>query len=288
MYNTELMQRILTSKAVWDIIDELAPIYGEARVALWLFQVIGAELDMTRQWTQETAEQVVPHTATWSLDYWEDELALPRNPALNTEQRRERILTHLRTRAPMNPYNLAKVASAAADGAECWIEERAGAGSVFTLVVTDFYPSKTGEKKIRAAVDRAKQARLSYLIRYEQIAPKSVCAYAATAITGAVGRLTVVIPTRIMPHPSTVKGYAAGTASSGAIRASVTVRGKVRPQTTTVRGYAAACQQSSAGSVVVSIRERIEQQKMIPVRGYANVQATQSVQRMEVTVEGRK
>lgn len=167
MYNTELMQRILTSKAVWDIIDELAPIYGEARVALWLFQVIGAELDMTRQWTQETAEQVVPHTATWSLDYWEDELALPRNPALNTEQRRERILTYLRTRAPMNPYNLAKVASAAADGAECWIEERAGNPSSFTIHMTEI-PAKGLREKIQRAVDRAKQARLSYKITFEE------------------------------------------------------------------------------------------------------------------------
>ena len=167
MYNTELMQRILTSKAVWDIIDELAPIYGEARVALWLFQVIGAELDMTRQRTQETAEQVVPHTATWSLDYWEDELALPRNPALNTEQRRERILTYLRTRAPMNPYNLAKVASAAADGAECWIEERAGHPSSFIIHMTEI-PAKGLREKIQRAVDRAKQARLSYKITFEE------------------------------------------------------------------------------------------------------------------------
>ena len=167
MYNTELMQRILMSKAVWDIIDELAPIYGEARVALWLFQVIGAELDMTRQWTQETAEQVVPHTATWSLDYWEDELALPRNPALNTEQRRERILTYLRTRAPMNPYNLAKVASAAADGAECWIEERAGHPSSFIIHMTGF-PASGVTEKVRKAVDRAKQARLSFYTAFEE------------------------------------------------------------------------------------------------------------------------
>lgn len=167
MYNTELMQRILTSKAVWDIIDELAPIYGEARVALWLFQVIGAELDMTRQWTQETAEQVVPHTATWSLDYWEDELALPRDPSLDTAQRRERILTYLRTRAPMNPHNLAKVASAAANGAECWIEERTGNPSSFAIHMTEI-PAKGLREKIQRAVDRAKQARLSYKITFEE------------------------------------------------------------------------------------------------------------------------
>ena len=69
MYTTELMQEILQSQAARDILDELSPIYGEGRVALWLFQVIGAELDDTREWTAEVMDQVVPHTATWSLGY---------------------------------------------------------------------------------------------------------------------------------------------------------------------------------------------------------------------------
>lgn len=167
MYNTELMQKILKSQAAWDIIDELAPIYGEARVALWLFQVIGAELDDTRQWTKETMDQVVPHTATWSLDYWEDELTLPRNPALNTVQRRERILAYLRTRAPMNPYNLAKVASTAAGGLECWIEERAGHPSAFIIHLVGF-PDSGVIEKVQKAVDRAKQARLSFYTAFEE------------------------------------------------------------------------------------------------------------------------
>ena len=287
MYNTEQMQRILKSPAAWDIIDELAPIYGEARVALWLFQVIGTELDDTRQWTRETMEQVIPHTATWSLDYWEDEYGLPRDPALTTQQRRDRILAYLRARAPMNPHNLAMVASAAAGGAACRILERTGAASVFTLVVTDFSPSQKGEAKIRLAVDRAKQARLSYLIRYEQFASRSICAYAAGTVTGTAGRMTVVIPGRIVPDPSTIRGYAAAAASGSVCSVSVTIKDKVGLRPATVRGYAAAVQRSATASVTVSIKKRIEQ-KPSPVRGYAKVQATQSVQRMEVTVEGRK
>ena len=284
MYNTELMQRILQSPAAWDVLSELAPIYGEARVALWLFQVTGAELDNMRQWTQETMEQVLPHTATWSLDYWEDEYALPRDPSLTTQQRRDRILAYLRVRAPMNPHNLALVASAAAGGAACRILERTGKPSVFTLVVTDFYPSRKGEAKIRAAVDRAKQARLSYLIRYEQYASGNICAYAAGAVTGAAGKIKVVITGRIMPHPSTIKGYAAAAASGSAGRASVTIKGKISPQTVAVRGYAAVCRQSSAGSVVVPVKGEIKPQPS-PIKGYAKVQAVQSVQRIEVTVQ---
>lgn len=179
MYTTELMQKILTSPMAQEIVNQLAPIYGEARVALWIFQAIGIELDDMREWTLETQQQVVPQTATWSLDYWEDEYAIPRDPTLSTEGRRERIVTYKQTRAPMNPYRLERVASSAAGGAKCRVEERTGAGSVFTLYVNGF-PGKGVEDKVRAAVDRAKQARLSYLIKYEENTQGSV--YAGGAI----------------------------------------------------------------------------------------------------------
>ena len=166
MYTTELIQQILTSPAALEIINQLAPVYGEARVALWIFQAIGLELDDMKLWTQEVEAQVVPHTATWSLDDWEDEYAIPRDPSLSIEQRRERIITYRQSRAPMNPYKLGRIATAAANGAECHIKERTGKPSVFTVCV-DGIPAKGLDAKIRAAVDRAKQARLSYLVHYE-------------------------------------------------------------------------------------------------------------------------
>lgn len=166
-YNTELMQQILKSPAARDIVNQLAPIYGESRVALFLFQAIGAELDEMRKWADEVLLQATPHTATWSLDYWEDEYSIPRDPTLGIEKRRERILSYLRYRAPMNPHTLARVASSAAEGAEVRIEERTGSGSVFTVWI-DALPSDTDKAKIMAAVDRAKQSRLSYNVKYEQ------------------------------------------------------------------------------------------------------------------------
>ncbi len=254
MYSTERMQDILQSPAAWDILAELAPIYGEARVALWLFQVIGAELDDTRRWTREVLEQVVPQTATWSLDYWEDEYALPRDPALTTQQRRERILAYLRIRAPMNPHNLALVASAAAGGAACRVLERTGRPSVFTLVVTDLYPSRRIEARVRTAVERAKQARLSWRLRYEQFAAKSTCAYTAGAVTGALQRVEVTLPGRILPVPSALRSYAAAAACTGTGRASVTIGGRIKPKEVTVCGYAAAGRHAASASVVVPIR----------------------------------
>lgn len=182
MYDTDLMRKILTSPAARDIVNQLSPIYGEARVALWLFQAIGTELDETREWTRELMDQVTPHKATWSLDYWEDELGIQRDPTLSTEKRRERILSYLRNRAPMNPYTLARVASAAANDAEVRIEERTGKPANFTVWVSA-YPSDTDIAKIRAAVDRAKQARLSYDIKYEQFTAGAVYAGGALQLS---------------------------------------------------------------------------------------------------------
>lgn len=188
MYRTEMINQILTSQEARNIIDNLAPIYGKARVALWLFQVIGSELDDMQQWTQETMDQVTPHTATWTLDLWEDELGIARDPTLSTEKRRERILSYLRYRAPMNPYNLARVASSAANDAECRIEERTGKPANFTVWISAM-PSDTDIIKIRAAVDRAKQARLSYDVKYEQFT-------AGTTYVGGVLQMSYEITMR--------------------------------------------------------------------------------------------
>ena len=167
MYDTEMMRKILTSQMAREILNQLAPIYGEARVALWLFQSIGWQLDDMKEWAQEVMDQVTPHRATWSLDYWEDELGISRDPTLSTEKRRERVLSYMRYRAPMNPYTLARIASSAADNAECRIEERTGKPANFTVWVTGF-PNTKDRQKIMSAIDRAKQARLSYDIKYQQ------------------------------------------------------------------------------------------------------------------------
>lgn len=167
MYDTELMRQILTSEAARDIVNQLSPIYGEARVALWLFQIIGAELDETRSWTQELMDQVTPHKATWSLDYWEDEFGIARDPSLSTDKRRERILSHLRNRAPMNPYNLSRIASAAANGAECQIIERVRYGSNFLVSVRLEPDTQISIGSIIKAVDISKQARLSFDVEFE-------------------------------------------------------------------------------------------------------------------------
>ena len=185
----------------------------------------------------------------------------------------------------MNPDKLAQVASAAAGGAKCLVLERTGAGSVFTLVVTDFFPSQKGEAKIRLAVDRAKPARLSYLIRYEQFASESVRAFAAAGVAGAMARMEVIVHGKITPRSHKLQTYAAAASGGGAGRAEVIIRGKLAPRAISIHGYVATCQQGTAGRVSTVVRGRIAP-KTSSIKGYAKAQATQSVQRVEVTVKG--
>ena len=44
-YKTDLMEQILTSESAKQMIDYVSPIYGKSRIGLWLFQVIGLEID---------------------------------------------------------------------------------------------------------------------------------------------------------------------------------------------------------------------------------------------------
>ena len=80
MYWTDMMQRILKSEMGRKIVGEVAPVYGEAYVALWLFEVIGRALDDMELWTEEYQQQIVPQTATWSLPLWEMRYGLPVKP----------------------------------------------------------------------------------------------------------------------------------------------------------------------------------------------------------------
>ena len=214
MYDTELMRKILSSPMAREIVNQLSPIYGDARVALWIFQAIGVELDDMKKWAQDIIDQVTPHNASWTLDYWEDEWGIPRDPTLSILARRERILVRMRTRAPMNPYNLKRLISAVVGGSECNIKERAGPPSRFEIFINAI-PDQATIKRLRFEIDRAKQARLSYNIIYRQYSTGII--YAKSLSVGRYLRVTA--PVKIngkVDAPRVPAQTAAGVRVSGA------------------------------------------------------------------------
>lgn len=165
-YTSEHMNEILKSESAKQIIDQVSPIYARAFYALWLCQVIGVELDDLRKWTEEFGKQVVPQTATWTLDYWEQNYCIPYDLDMSMQKRRDRIISRIRDRAPMNPYTLGKIACLASANAEAKIEENTGVNK-FTVWITSM-PDATAKNKVITAVDQAKPAHLVYDVKYMQ------------------------------------------------------------------------------------------------------------------------
>ena len=90
-YKTELMEQILTSESAKRMIDYVSPIYGESRIGLWLFQVIGLELDDVQEICEDIYDQMFISRATWSLLYWEKAYGITPLSDQTIEQRRQQI-----------------------------------------------------------------------------------------------------------------------------------------------------------------------------------------------------
>lgn len=165
-YNTELMQTILTSPKAREIVDQVSPVYGQSYVGLWLFQVLGQELDLWAQRTRELPEQAFPAKATWALAYWEDMLGLGYNRSLPLEQRRQRILSRLRERSPMNAERLRLLVEAAANGSRVYIRERIAKNTFEVVLNQGDGVVQLGE--VSQTIRRAKPAQLLCQLVFER------------------------------------------------------------------------------------------------------------------------
>ena len=164
-YTSKLMQEIIKSEEAKKILDYVSPIYENSYLGLWLFEVIGQELDDLNQVVDSFEQQVVPQTATWALQYFEAQYGIPTNESLPIQQRRDAIILKIKTRAPMNPAKMADIIKTAI-GADVRIEENV-AKNTFAIIVSDT-PNETEKMKIREVVDKSKPAHLIYRIEFEQ------------------------------------------------------------------------------------------------------------------------
>ena len=164
MYRTELMEQILKSPEAQRIVQMISPVYGDAYTALWLFQAIGQEMDRIETLSDEYILQTVPWTATWSLDFWEQNYGITQNRDLDIEKRRQRLLSKMRDRAPVNPRKLEYAIQAASLlEVQARVLENTGKNQ-FTVEVEP--PVDADDKRrIKETIDRLKPAHLIYLFR---------------------------------------------------------------------------------------------------------------------------
>ena len=157
MYKTDLMNKIIKSEEAEKIINMISPIYGEAYAALWLFEVIGCELDEMLEWCESYRLQVVPQTATWSLPYWEMEYGIAPDEEWTLEQRRANLIATIRYRAPMNASVMAGMLSSIL-GLPVVIDEYAGKNK-FAVNVIGYTQDRDSAI---AFIEKAKPAHMIY------------------------------------------------------------------------------------------------------------------------------
>lgn len=164
--NTELAQTIVQSAAGQRILGYVSPIYDNGRIGLWLFQVIGAELDELKEWINQIACQAYPQTVTWAIDIWEQQYGIPTDAAKSLKERQALLIAQVRERAPMTPYKIAQMVSTLCGGVDVRIQENIAANTFGIYLNT--IPSHVDEAAIDTAVNRCKPAHLIYEIKYEQ------------------------------------------------------------------------------------------------------------------------
>ena len=164
-YRTELTDKIITSDWAKEILNMISPVYGNDYVSLWLYQVIGSQLDKISEWSDEYKQQLVPQTATWALPLWESEYGLVSNPNMTIEQRRQNVINKMWSRLPMNPERFCQFISVIA-GADVRIQERTGKNK-FTIYISSV-PNLVNEVAVKKEIDTLKPSHLVYGIVYER------------------------------------------------------------------------------------------------------------------------
>lgn len=164
-YTSPLIREILTSPSAQKALDRISPIYMDSKIGLWILQSIGLELDELKEIIEDIRKQALPQTATWAIDYWEQEYGIPVNIDLPLEEiRRPRLLNKISSRAPMNPAKLVKLIKTEINNQSIPVEiiEHVHKNT-FRIKITpgSFH---TNWKQIYKLVDRVKPAHVIYTI----------------------------------------------------------------------------------------------------------------------------
>lgn len=155
--NSDLRHEILTNELGNRMLDMVAPVYDRSRVALYLFQALGIVLQKQTDFIwNDFVKQVVPQTATWSIENWERQYGITPDASLSIEKRRQNILSALQYKAPITPKKI-KDRLEALTGLEVSVQET-GANTIKVTIET-YTPNYAA---VNALLDRILPAHLFY------------------------------------------------------------------------------------------------------------------------------
>ncbi len=158
------LDKFPTSPSAQRMISRITPIYEKSYVGKWIFEVMGEEVDFSRQKVDELRLQTSPETATWGLKYWEQRYGIYPDEAIPLEKRRRKILEHRMARLPMNPARMENILSAAS-GREVLIKENV-APYTFGITIDGNNGEQVNLVDLFALIDKIKPAHQSYRVAF--------------------------------------------------------------------------------------------------------------------------
>lgn len=115
------------------MLSRVSPIYANAYVMKWLYQVMGEEMDTIWGRLAELPEQAFTQTVTWGIDYQEDKYSIQHDYSMTLEERREQLRRRKPQKRPISPGAIEQWVKESY-GLDIDVDETTGAG-IFTVTV---------------------------------------------------------------------------------------------------------------------------------------------------------
>ena len=145
-----------TSTTAKRMLSRVSPIYSNAYVAKWLYQVMGIEIDEAWKIVKELRDQAFTSTVTWGITYQEYKYSINPDNTLTLDERRARLHRKKTTKYPMNPGRIEKYME---DdwGMKCEIDETYAAGVFLIAILQD------DDNNLRSMLKDLKEIKPSHL-----------------------------------------------------------------------------------------------------------------------------
>lgn len=150
-----------------ELFSYLPGYYETSRVMRADMQAKGAEMDMLYQALEETLDQFFVRTATWGLDYWEQELGIETDRLKPVEQRRAVVESKLRGAGTFSGRLVKNVAEAYAGGkVDVTFQPEAWS---FTVSFVDTMGIPPNMEDLKRAIEELKPAHMAVEYEYRYL-----------------------------------------------------------------------------------------------------------------------
>lgn len=162
MSKSDIRHDILKSELGNQMLDMVAPIYDDSEITLHLFEAFGEKWEPITDFViNDFIAQIFPQTATWGLDYWEEQYGIPIDHSKTIEERRAYFMSLKFNRPPMIPKRVESIVTSLT-GLKCTVDDTV-APNTFSVTTYGGYPKDL--KGLCDVLDSKTPAHLIYTIK---------------------------------------------------------------------------------------------------------------------------